>query len=95
MANIYDPLLCVLDKMKRVTGYELVSEKIYDIRKQLQIKSIWYNAVAFMDDTTLIGRDKKAIEQLLEICHSFYKMTDIVANKKKYEIIKINSKENA
>lgn len=30
---------------------------------------------------------------MLEICHSFYKCTDIKANIKKYEVIKINSNE--
>lgn len=30
---------------------------------------------------------------MLEICHSFYKLNDIKANPKKYEVIKINDKE--
>lgn len=50
-----------------------------------------YNAIAFMEDTTLIAKDENLIKYLLDICHSFYKMCDIKANVKKYELIRINN----
>src|SRR5947207_15395073 len=51
------------------------------------------NVTAYMDDTTLIAKDKKSLEKMIKICHEFFDLNDIQANIKKYELIKIN-KEN-
>ncbi|GBC44877.2 hypothetical protein GLOIN_2v1790647 [Rhizophagus irregularis DAOM 181602=DAOM 197198] len=61
------------------------------INKQRRKNTTMYNAIAFMEDTTLIAKDENLIKYLLDICHSFYKMCDIKANVKKYELIRINN----
>lgn len=47
-----------------------------------------------MDDTTLISYSKEGIEELINVCHDFFGINDIQANIKKYELLKINSKED-
>ncbi|GET57596.1 hypothetical protein GLOIN_2v1790647 [Rhizophagus irregularis DAOM 181602=DAOM 197198] len=49
--------------------------------------------MAFMDDTTLISKNKIQLTKMIEICHQFFKINDIKANISKYELIKINDKE--
>ncbi|PKK40804.1 hypothetical protein RhiirC2_805314 [Rhizophagus irregularis] len=57
-------------------------------------KEFTVNAIAFMDDTTIISKSRDGILEMLDICHSFYDVNDIKANPKKYEVIKINNFEN-
>lgn len=91
----YDPLLCKLDDIKEDSGYEMSVEYKENITKSvITTHSIKINAIAFMDDTTLISKSYDKMVGMLEICHSFYKLNDIKANPKKYEIIRINDKEN-
>ncbi|GBC20468.2 Down syndrome cell adhesion molecule-like protein Dscam2 [Rhizophagus irregularis DAOM 181602=DAOM 197198] len=90
----YDPLLCKLDDMREQAGYEIKSEFKENITKdKVTIHSMIINAIAFMDDMTLISRSHDQIMDMLEICHSFYRLNDIKANPKKYEIIRINNVE--
>uniref|UniRef100_U9UPM1 Uncharacterized protein n=1 Tax=Rhizophagus irregularis (strain DAOM 181602 / DAOM 197198 / MUCL 43194) TaxID=747089 RepID=U9UPM1_RHIID len=50
-----------------------------------------YNAIAFMEDTTLIAKDENLIKYLLDICHSFYKMCDIKANDNENTVVAENN----
>ncbi|PKK71917.1 hypothetical protein RhiirC2_777811 [Rhizophagus irregularis] len=50
-----------------------------------------FNTIAFMDDTTLISRDKISLEKMIKICHEFFTINDIQVDIKKNEFIKINS----
>ncbi|GET00318.1 hypothetical protein GLOIN_2v1824527 [Rhizophagus clarus] len=91
----YDGLLTRLNEIKEDTGYKMKVDKIqdtetYEIEK---LESI-YNVSAFMDDTTLISSNKLKLEDMIEICHEFFEINDIKANVGKYELIKINNKEN-
>ncbi|EXX52786.1 hypothetical protein RirG_001260 [Rhizophagus irregularis DAOM 197198w] len=83
----YDPLLVKLDMLKKKLGYKMEVEYKENINKK------YINAIAFMDDTTFISKSREGAEEMLEVCHSFYKMNDVKANPNKYEIIKINNKE--
>ncbi|GES83915.1 Down syndrome cell adhesion molecule-like protein Dscam2 [Rhizophagus clarus] len=58
-------------------------------------QEITYNALAFMDDTMLIGGNKHKLLQIIEICHEFFEINDIKANIKKYELIRINSSKES
>ncbi|GET67253.1 hypothetical protein GLOIN_2v1824527 [Rhizophagus irregularis DAOM 181602=DAOM 197198] len=62
--------------------------------QELTRKEFFVNAIAFMDDMTIISKSRDGIMEMLEICHSFYEMNDIKANPKKYEVIRINDNEN-
>ncbi|GES89966.1 hypothetical protein GLOIN_2v1873217 [Rhizophagus clarus] len=53
-----------------------------------------YNALAFMDDITLIGGTKEKAETLLDICHSFYKINDIVLFPNLYEFLQEEKKND-
>ncbi|EXX55428.1 hypothetical protein RirG_225510 [Rhizophagus irregularis DAOM 197198w] len=79
--------------MKEETGYNLYEEKIIDKNKikDKEIIEISINVTAFMDDTTLISKNKKQLEKMIEICHQFFNINDIKANVSKYELIKINN----
>lgn len=75
-------------------GYKMEVEKILNINDRISIKEeITINATAFMDDTTIIGRNKESIEKMVTICHEFFQINEIKANIGKYELIKINSQE--
>jgi hypothetical protein len=91
----YDALLTRLDELKEEVGYQLEAKKIIDINKgTFEDHNIKFNITAFMDDTTLIGKNKKGIEKMVKICHEFFNINEIKANIGKYELIKINDKEN-
>uniref|UniRef100_U9T174 Endonuclease/exonuclease/phosphatase domain-containing protein n=1 Tax=Rhizophagus irregularis (strain DAOM 181602 / DAOM 197198 / MUCL 43194) TaxID=747089 RepID=U9T174_RHIID len=51
------------------------------------------NVTAFMDDTTLISKNKEQLERMIEICHQFFNINDVKANVSKYELIKINNEK--
>ncbi|GBC03184.1 hypothetical protein RclHR1_00500032 [Rhizophagus clarus] len=91
----YDTLLSRLEEIKEEVGYTIETYKILDInkKKEERFKTI-HNVSAFMDDTTLIGKNKESLEKMIEICHEFFDINDIKANVKKYELIKINSKQD-
>jgi hypothetical protein len=57
MENVYDPLLTKLKSVRLNTEYELDYAKI-SIQQNLaeKKKTMMYNAIAFMDDTTLIAK---------------------------------------
>ncbi|EXX66052.1 hypothetical protein RirG_127550 [Rhizophagus irregularis DAOM 197198w] len=79
----YNPLLCKLNDKREDYGYEIDVEFKEDVMEDKIMKhSIKINAIAFMDDTTLISRSHDQMTDMLEICHSFYKLNDIKANPK-------------
>ncbi|EXX68462.1 reverse transcriptase family protein [Rhizophagus irregularis DAOM 181602=DAOM 197198] len=89
----YDPLLSRLNELKEETGYSLNEEKIIDRgNNEKELLEISINVTAFIDDTTLISKNKQQLKKLIEICHQFFKINDIKANVSKYELIKINNK---
>ncbi|PKY55306.1 hypothetical protein RhiirA4_427411 [Rhizophagus irregularis] len=80
--------------MKEETGYNFYEEKIINKNKEeKEILDISINITAFMDDTTLISKNKKELEKMIEICHQFFNINDIKANVSKYELIKINNEK--
>ncbi|GET50874.1 hypothetical protein GLOIN_2v1790647 [Rhizophagus irregularis DAOM 181602=DAOM 197198] len=88
----YNALLSKLNKLKEETRYNIYKEKIIDKDKdEKEILKISINATAFMDDTTMISKNKIQLEKMIEICHQFFKINDIKANVSKYELIKINN----
>ncbi|GES91180.1 hypothetical protein GLOIN_2v1771092 [Rhizophagus clarus] len=92
----YDALLTRLEKIKEETGYTMETIKHIDINKNILKKlEITYNALAFIDDTTLIGGNKQKLLKMTEICHKFFEINNIKANIKKYELIRINSSEES
>src|SRR5688572_6027005 len=50
-----------------------------------------YQALPYMDDTTWITPSKNNMELILEIADSFYDLNGIKVNKKKSELLVINS----
>ncbi|PKK58091.1 hypothetical protein RhiirC2_823927, partial [Rhizophagus irregularis] len=69
------------EKEKEECGYKIEVERITDINEEtIEKEEITINATAFMDDTTIIGKDKKSIEKMVEICHEFFQINDIKAN---------------
>ncbi|PKY51901.1 hypothetical protein RhiirA4_469210 [Rhizophagus irregularis] len=90
----YDALLSRLNVVKEETGYRICEERILDrTTKEKETFEIITNVTAFMDDTTLISSNKIQLEKMIEICHEFFHINDIKANVSKYELIKINNKE--
>ncbi|CAB4439657.1 unnamed protein product [Rhizophagus irregularis] len=90
----YDALLTKLNEMKEEAGYNFYEEKLINkTTKETEILDISINATAFMDDTTLISKNKKELMKMIEVCHQFFRINDIKANITKYELIKINDKE--
>uniref|UniRef100_U9UA15 Reverse transcriptase domain-containing protein n=2 Tax=Rhizophagus irregularis TaxID=588596 RepID=U9UA15_RHIID len=90
----YDALLTRLNETKEETGYNFYEEKLINREKgETRVLEISINAMAFMDDTTLISKNKIQLTKMIEICHQFFKINDIKANISKYELIKINDKE--
>ena len=87
----YDPLLTRLKTIKKEAGHTLEIDRIIDINKKTtEVLRKTVNVTAFMDDTTLIAKDKNNLEKMIKICHEFFDINDIQANVKKYELIKIN-----
>jgi hypothetical protein len=88
----YDPLLVYLENMKNETGYKLETHKntMRPIEEKLEIK---FNCTSYMDDMTLISYNKDKMLNLVEICHEFFEINDIKANVNKYELIRVNSKD--
>src|SRR5256886_9661630 len=87
----YDPLLTQLKTIKKEAGYTIEIDRIIDINKKTtENMRKMVNVTAFMDDTTLIAKDKNNLEKMIKICHEFFDINDIQANVKKYELIKIN-----
>lgn len=46
-----------------------------------------------MDDTTIIGKNKEKVLEMIDICHKFFSFDNVHFNVNKHEVIKINSKE--
>jgi hypothetical protein len=83
-----------LNELKEETGYNFYKEKLINREnRETKVLEISINATAFMDDTTLISKNKKQLTKMINICHQFFKINDIKANISKYELIKINNKE--
>src|SRR5437016_739048 len=62
----YDPLLTRLKTTKKETGYKIEIERIIDINKKMTEKlKKTINVTAFMDDTTLIAKNKNSLEQMI------------------------------
>src|SRR5207247_2646281 len=84
----FDPLLSKLNKMEE-TKYTLSAYDNIGLENNEEsriYKSI--NSIAFMDDTTLISKNKDDLEKLIEKVESFLQMNEIKANIKKYELLK-------
>lgn len=75
----YDTLLTRLEEIKEEVGYNKVeATKIIDIVKGMSEKrSITFNVSAFIDDKTLIGKNRKSMDRMVKICHKFFKINDI------------------
>jgi hypothetical protein len=80
--------------VKLETGYEIELGYIEDVHKNLTKKNLIYNCTSYIDDTTIIGRSKEKLIEMVNICHEFFNINDIKANIGKYELIKINDKKN-
>lgn len=52
------------------------------VKREGEILKYKSNHIAFMDDTNIIGKNKKEIEELYEICSRFFRLCDIKANEK-------------
>lgn len=75
-----------LKEIKEEVGYKVEATKIIDIVKGTSEKrSITFNVTAFMDDTTLIGKNRENVDRMVKICHEFFKINDIKANVNKYD----------
>lgn len=57
--------------------------------KEEEFLTFTVNAMTFMDNTTVIAKDKYYLEILIKICHEFFEINEIKANIGKYELIKL------
>lgn len=46
-----------------------------------------------MDDTTIIGKNKEKVLEMIDICHKIFSFDNVHFNVNKHGVIKINSKE--
>ncbi|GES80037.1 hypothetical protein GLOIN_2v1817843 [Rhizophagus clarus] len=77
----YDTLLTRLEKIKEEVGYTMEATRMIDIKNnQVGKLKMTFNVSAFIDDTTLISKNKSSLEK-------------IKANIGKYELIKINNEQ--
>ena len=81
----YDPLFAKIEKIKQTKniGYEL------DYNDQC----INITDLAYMDDSTWIGKKKEELEIILQTADSFNEYNGIKVNKEKSKLIVINSSE--
>jgi hypothetical protein len=87
----YDPLLCEIQYHKSL-GYQIEVEWKQDLRYNKTTKlSEMISGIAYMDDTTWIAPSKDNMELILKIADSFYDLNGIKVNKKKSELLVINS----
>ncbi|GET54112.1 hypothetical protein GLOIN_2v1817843 [Rhizophagus irregularis DAOM 181602=DAOM 197198] len=83
-----------LNELKEEIGYNFYKEKLINRENgKTKVLEILINATAFMDDTTLISKNRKQLIEMIDICHQFFRINDIKANILKYKLIKINNKE--
>ncbi|GBC08297.1 hypothetical protein RclHR1_00800024 [Rhizophagus clarus] len=74
----YDTLLTRLEKIKEEVGYTMEATRMIDIKNnQVGKLKMTFNVSAFIDDTTLISKNKSSLEKI----------------KGKYELIKINNEQ--
>lgn len=91
----YDALLTRLEQIKDKVRYKIEENKIINIDKREEEKlELNFNVTAFMDDTTLISKNKEGLEKMIKIRHEFFKINDIKANIGKYKLIKINNNQD-
>jgi hypothetical protein len=91
----FDPLLCKLKELEDCTAYNMEAYDIMNINTGTAIKlSEKINHVAFMDDANLISNSKEGLTELYGVCSSFFKLCEINANPKKYELLAISKKLN-
>ncbi|RHZ56496.1 hypothetical protein Glove_401g2 [Diversispora epigaea] len=88
----YDPLLREIEE--QVKGYECKVEWITDITKETKHEhKCNVSALAYMDDTLWIAKNRKDMNRIIQIVHSFLELTGIQVNPTKSELIVINGKE--
>ena len=82
----YDPLLTELKE--RSLGYKISGKRILNIYENIYEEvSLYCPGLAYMDDTNFISKNKKELEQILDIADSFYRLNDIKINKDKSELL--------
>lgn len=77
----YDPLLC--EVMDNLDGYEI----------QGPTGPIKVNDLAFVDDTTWLGKSKENVQDILDVATSFFDLNGVEINAKKTVVIAINNKD--
>src|SRR5205814_9837363 len=80
-----DPLFSKIEKIKNDKGLG------YEINPNNQMLSV--TDLAYMDDSTWIGKKKKELETILKVADSFNEYNGIKVNKEKSKLIVINSSE--
>ncbi|EXX64219.1 hypothetical protein RirG_144880 [Rhizophagus irregularis DAOM 197198w] len=88
----FEPLL---DRLKKEDswGYEIKAQEIININTGwTNIINEKINHLAFMDNANLISSSKENLVKLYNICNSFFRLSDIKANPKKYELLVIGNK---
>jgi hypothetical protein len=81
----YDPLFSKIEKFRndKSLGYEI----------NLKNQMLSVTDLAYMDDSTWIGKEKKELETILKVADSFNEYNGIKVNKEKSKLIVINSSE--
>ena len=91
----YDPVFSMIKKHKGI-GYKMKHEwKQNTHTKEKSKLEIEIHNIAFMDDTTWIGRGKKELEEQLSIADKFNRFNGIKVNPNKSKLIVINNKETS
>lgn len=63
----YDALLTRLEQIKDKVRYKIEENKIININKREKEKlELNFNMTAFMDDTTLISKNKEGLEKMIK-----------------------------
>jgi len=89
----YDPVFSKIKKQKGI-GYRMKHEWKKDINLDNKSKiGIEIHNIAFMDDTTWLGKGKRELEEQLNIADSFNRFNGIKVNPSKSKLIIINNKE--
>ena len=91
----YDPVFSKIKKQKGI-GYRMKHEWKKDINLDNKSKiGIEIHNIAFMDDTTWLGKGKRELEEQLNIADSFNRFNGIKVNPSKSKLIIINNKETS